>query len=159
MPRADNPRKRRARIHPGSLILFVLLWMSFIAPAAAGQTAAWGVDEFLTPRGEFDLEAARRSAFEGNLDLSGLRLETDPDTGAPILRPEDNRERAAGDENWWCGFHLPGVGGDVYALAVYDGKLIVGGYFNQAGGMLASNIASHGLRRGVDRRRGVRRSR
>jgi len=142
MPRADNPRKRRACIHPGSLILFVLLWMSFITPPAAGQTAVRGVDEFLTPRGEFDLEAARRSAFEGNLNLAGLRLDTEPDTGPPVFLRKEHPQRVAGDENWWCGFHLPGVGGDVYALAVYDGKLIVGGYFNQAGGMLASNIAS-----------------
>lgn len=51
---------------------------------------------------------------------------------------------AAGIESgsWADGFHLPGLGGSVNALAWYDGKVVVGGVIHSAGPMVVSNIVA-----------------
>ncbi len=46
-----------------------------------------------------------------------------------------------GDELWWDGFALPIVDGFVVCAAVYDGRIVIGGRFDQVGGIRASNIA------------------
>ena len=59
---------------------------------------------------------------------------------APDLTPE-------GDTYWADGFAQPGIWGEhnevwrVYAVAVYQGDLYVGGRFDRAGGVAAKNIA------------------
>ena len=84
-----------------------------------------------------------------------------------------------GNDNWWGGFgdpsSSPGTNGTVYAVASYQGRLVVGGGFSTAGGIYVSNIAmwdgaawvglgngsqlhgvrARGLRRSFDRRRGL----
>ncbi len=48
----------------------------------------------------------------------------------------------AGDENWQSGFHLPGLDGVIYAMAVDDvGNIYVGGLFRVAGAATVNNIA------------------
>lgn len=53
-----------------------------------------------------------------------------------------NLPQATGDENWQAGFHLPGVNGDVYALAMdSQGNLYAGGSFTMAGGVPVKYVA------------------
>ena len=47
----------------------------------------------------------------------------------------------ADDSSWWRGFCPPGIDGDGYAIAEGNGNLYVGGEFEHAGGVAASNIA------------------
>lgn len=48
--------------------------------------SARSLGEFLTPDGRFDLEAARRSGYQGSLDLKGFESALDPSTGQPVFR-------------------------------------------------------------------------
>jgi hypothetical protein len=50
-----------------------------------------------------------------------------------------------GNDNWWGGFgdpsSSPGTNGTVFAVASYQGRLVVGGGFSTAGGIYVSNVA------------------
>ena len=134
-----------------ALLLLVLPLHAVVRADEHRAPRARSVKEFLTPAGTFDLEACRQSGFEGSLDLAGMKARLDPATDAPTFAaPGDDPlassaqgddARDEGDENWWGGFGWPGVNGTVYALTVYDGDLIVGGQFTEAGGGPANNIA------------------
>ena len=56
-----------------------------VNPRAPDQ--AKSISDFLTPDGRFDLEAARRSGYQGPLDMGGFRSAIDPSTGQPQFRP------------------------------------------------------------------------
>jgi hypothetical protein len=98
--------------------------------------------DFLTPDGRFDLKAIRASGYQGPLDLKGFHVGTDPRTGEPIFRhlttisPTDDP-----DDIYWSPLGS-GMNGGVLALAVYDSRLIAGGWFTTAGGVSANYIAS-----------------
>ena len=57
---------------------YILIVISLIILAASGmaetpvEPSGASVSDFLTPNGQFDLEAARQSGFEGSLTLTGL---------------------------------------------------------------------------------------
>ncbi|MCX6830373.1 MAG: dockerin type I domain-containing protein [candidate division Zixibacteria bacterium] len=110
------------------------------------------VAEFLTPDGRFDLEATRRSGYQGSLDMKGFESAIDSATGQPIFRPSGTAAAADNpDDIYWdngispC---IPGVCGNywydgyVLAMIIYDGKLIVGGRFTIAGCVFANNIVA-----------------
>ena len=135
-----------------SIMLIAVLVLVLQAP---GDTAASEVNvpsagahpsKFLTPDGRFDLEAARRSGFEGTLDLDGFNVRFDPETGGPLLSPAGFRSvEADPDDIYWAeGFELPipGMDDDVHALAIYDGMLVAAGKFTTAGGVSANRIAA-----------------
>jgi len=51
---------------------------------------------------------------------------------------------ASTDSHWWDGFGTQdqaGLNGDVWAMTVFQGKLVVGGYLTRAGGVPARRIA------------------
>ena len=103
------------------------------------------VRDFLTPDGRIDLKAIRQSGYQGPLDLKGFHVGTDPRTGEPVLSPNANAKVASSpDDTFWTDKFscVNGLDGDCYALCVYDGKLIAGGYFSIANCTLATNIAS-----------------
>ncbi|MDM8006914.1 MAG: hypothetical protein QUV05_12315, partial [Phycisphaerae bacterium] len=111
-------------------------------PAPSGRS----IGEFLTPDGRFDLDAARRSGYEGPLDIEGIESRIDPATGELNFQaafPASSADHP--DDIYWdntispC---VPGVGWSVPALTAYDGKLIAGGVFTTAGGVAASRVAS-----------------
>lgn len=123
------------------------------ASSARGVSAsAPSVGGFLTPQGTLDLPALLRSGGEGAVDLSGYQMSLDAARGAvrvmpngpgsPVSRaPEpDGASRAARAEDWWDGFGSPGVENRVFAMAVYDGALILGGAFTRAGGIEANRV-------------------
>src|SRR5512139_3363060 len=64
-------------------------------PSMSGQESqsdlhrppAKSVRDFLTPDGRFDLEAARRSGYQGPLGMEGLTSTFDPTTNQPIFQP------------------------------------------------------------------------
>ena len=107
-----------------------------------GETAGRSIREFLTPEGRFDLEAARRSGYQGPLDMRGFETALDTSTGQPVFRaaspasPTDNPDDIYWDNSISPSF--PGMNDFVRRLTVYDGKLIAGGNFTIAGGVAAN---------------------
>ena len=104
------------------------------------------IGEFLTPDGQFDLEAARRSGYEGSLDMEGFRSAIDPTTGQPVFQPSMMAAPTDDpDDIYWDNSISPsvaGVGGTVYAATVYNAQLVVGGNFQVAEDVIANYIAS-----------------
>src|SRR5690348_1018072 len=104
------------------------------AACAPGPAAAAAVPlaRFLDAHGRFDLAAARRSGYEGALDLGASGAAADP------------RSAASADPNdgWATIFTPQGVNGVVLALALYNGQVIVGGTFTSAGDIAANGIAA-----------------
>ncbi|TFH64446.1 MAG: hypothetical protein E4G91_05765 [Candidatus Zixiibacteriota bacterium] len=49
--------------------------------------SARGLGEFLTPNGRFDLEAARRSGYQGSLNMKGFESAFNTSSGQPVFRP------------------------------------------------------------------------
>jgi len=98
--------------------------------------------DFLMPDDRFDLKAIRVSGYQGPLDFNGFNVRTDPHTGEPILSPIANTEISRDpDDTSWSPLGS-GMNSDVWALAVYDNKLIAGGWFTTAGGVSANHIAA-----------------
>jgi|GEM_PF-5414703 len=105
--------------------------------------SARSLGEFLTPDGRFDLEAARRSNYQGSLDLKGFESAIDPVTGQPVLRPASPASPADDpDDIYWSALGSGMNVSFVWSLTVYNGNLIAGGYFTTAGGTSANRIAS-----------------
>jgi len=115
-------------------------------PSAQGPSPAPSVGEFVTPTGKFDLEKARRSGYQGPLDLKGFESTRDLLTGDLSIRPSATNQAAADpDDIYWDNSispSLPGVSDPISALTVYDAKLIAGGSFTIAGGVAANYIAA-----------------
>ena len=111
---------------------------------AGYNTRGRSVQEFLTPEGRFDLQKARAMDYQGPLDLSGFDVRMDPTCGQPVIHPSDATAPADHpDDIYWEQVQgLPGTDGTIYALTVYGGRLIAGGYFDVAGDTIAHNIAS-----------------
>jgi len=113
-------------------------------PAVKGAetaTAGVSVGEFVGPDGHIDLQAIRQSGYEGALDMEGFRFDVDPATGQPVLRPSFAAETDSDPDDFYWSPLASGMNGRVYALTVYDGKLIAGGAFTTAGGVAANHIA------------------
>ncbi|MCE5251877.1 T9SS type A sorting domain-containing protein [bacterium] len=104
------------------------------------------IGDFLTPDDRFDLEAAQRTDFQGSLNMNGYEPGIDPATGQPVFRPGKSASTAGyPDDIYWdntISSSYRGFNDKVYALTVYDGKLIAGGDFNVVGGVGASRIAA-----------------
>ncbi|MDF1543744.1 MAG: hypothetical protein P1R58_01435 [bacterium] len=102
------------------------------------------VERFLDRNGRFDLDAIRNSGYQGPLDLGDTEFITDSITGEPLV--SGTRATASDpDDIYWDNAispSLPGVDSRIYATAVFQGKLIAGGYFTTAGGVSASSIAA-----------------
>jgi hypothetical protein len=134
-------------------VMFVFGACAPIAWADGGaSTPRRDVGEFVTPQGTVDLDALLKSGVDGAVDLSGYRMTLDEAQSAIRAIPDGpgsfsgaapepaSASRATGDENWWGGFGSPGVNDRVFALAVYDGALILGGEFRAAGGVGATGV-------------------
>ena len=113
---------------------------------AGPQPSGRSIGGFLTADGRFDLDAARRSGYEGPLEIEGVESRIDPATRELNFQASFPASLADHpDDIYWdptispC---VPGVDGSVCALTVYDGKLIAGGYFARAGGVGANRVAS-----------------
>ena len=104
------------------------------------------IDEFVRSDGRIDLEALRKSGYQGPLDLKGVDVHVDPKTGGLSARLSNSAPSSADpDDIYWDNSispAFPGVNGRVFALAVHENKLIAGGTFDSAGGVASSNIAS-----------------
>jgi hypothetical protein len=113
-------------------------------PVSQAECEKRSVKDFLTPDGRFDLAAARASGYQGPLDLDGFDVRIDKKSGSPKIH--QTPPRALGDHPddiyWQEGFHLQGIDGSVFALAIFDGQLIAGGAFQVAGNTIAHNIAA-----------------
>ncbi|MBI5267927.1 MAG: hypothetical protein HY851_11915 [candidate division Zixibacteria bacterium] len=112
-----------------------------------GESAGPKVTGFLTADGRIDLAALRASGYEGGLNLDGAEINIDPRTGEPIVGSGPVSSVAAApnpSDIYWedNGLYPPGVAGDVNALAVYHGKLIVAGQFWSAGALITRNIVA-----------------
>ena len=113
---------------------------------ALPQTPAVSVSDFLTPDGRFDLDAIRRSGYQGALDLKGVGVRINDKTGEPgvgiagLKSPADHPD----DVYWGNGLspEFAGTEKEVNALTVYNNLLIVGGSFNVVGGIAVNGIAA-----------------
>ena len=128
--------------------LINIMFMTCVVVLTAGpgeQCRADGklpITDFVLSDGAVNLEGIRATGYEGGLDLSSGRVFLDPTTGEPVVTTAG---RDIGDNDYWAdGFHSRQLGGpgDVYCMAVYNGDLIVGGYFQTAGDTIARNIAA-----------------
>ena len=113
---------------PRLLAVFLLLVL-----APAGVLAARG--EMLTesviprPTSFLELESIRRSGYEGSVDVTGL-------PASEQLTPSKHQQIASPDDYYWFdGFWATGMNSDVLAAAVFQGDLIIGGRFSNAGGV------------------------
>ena len=114
---------------------------------SSNSSSGKSIGDFLNPDGSFDLEAARRSDYQGSLKMDGFESIIDPATGKPVFKPTESVDAPSRDHPddiyWDNSFPCPsGVNDAVSALTVYDGKLIAGGYFAFAGCDSANYIAS-----------------
>ena len=127
----------------------LLLVLMFVSPVLSTEkdkdiASDRSVQEFITPDGRFDLEAARASGYQGALDLKGVDIRLDAISGQPLFNQSDaNTPTDHPDDIYWeSGHNLQGIDGMVYAMTIYNGLLIVGGYFDVACDAIAYNIAS-----------------
>jgi len=65
---------------------------STVSPRLPDRTKS--VSDFLKPDGSFDLEAVRRSGYQGSLDLKGFQSAIDPVSGQPLFRQAGTNETA-----------------------------------------------------------------
>ncbi len=102
------------------------------------------IQEYLTADNHIDLQAIRSSGYKGALNLNGFDIKLDPVTGDPIVRVArgDYSKSSPDDVYWEGGFCSPGCDAYIWAMTVYDNKLIAGGEFTTAGGVTANYIAS-----------------
>ncbi|MGE0886034.1 MAG: FG-GAP-like repeat-containing protein [Blastocatellales bacterium] len=89
------------------------------------------LEKVLNPDGSLNFEAG----FSGSLDARGWRLEYAPD-GAPRFVPL----LASDDDNWDSQFSLPGMNGNVNAIAVTGNEVYVGGLFTSASNITANRV-------------------
>jgi trimeric autotransporter adhesin len=112
----------------------------------ASENSERSIREFLDPDGCFDLEAARRSGFQGSLNISGFEGDIVNATGQPVFNPVAKKAASENpDDIYWdnrMSSSIPGVNYNVSVFTIFNGKLIVGGYFTIAGGVIANYIAA-----------------
>ncbi len=104
------------------------------------------IEEFVFLDGRIDLEALKKSGYQGTLDLKGFDVGIDPKTGEPVVQVSASSASPSDpDDIYWDNSISPsllGLGDIVFALAVYDSNLIVAGQFTAAGVVSAGRIAS-----------------
>jgi hypothetical protein len=133
--------------------VLVLAWLSGAGVALAGgavgptpleeHRTGPSVGEYLTPDGTLDLEALRSSGYEGALDPEGFVVRADGRRGLFAEPAQPSAAASDPDDMYWSeGFHVSGLSSGVWALAVYDDKLIAGGAFTTAGAAEANHIAA-----------------
>ncbi len=108
-----------------------------MASVVLAQTPAQpSVREILNPDGTVRLDR------EGGYSVEGYEIQMD-ENGQPRFVPkgEAQTQSTSGTWNSVGTGSGNGVSGTVYALAVYNGELYVGGFFWQAGGLSANSIA------------------
>ncbi|PKK82979.1 MAG: hypothetical protein CVT49_10975 [candidate division Zixibacteria bacterium HGW-Zixibacteria-1] len=123
-----------------------LIIISAFSCFASGETKSDkmpSVGTFLTADGQFDLEAARQSGYQGSLDMEGFESAIDPATGQPLFHPASPADDP--DDIYWdnnTSPSIPGVEDQVQAMAIYNGSIIIAGFLTVAGSVIVSNIAS-----------------
>ncbi len=99
---------------------------------ASASSAAIPLEDLLAADGTLQILPGQH----GSIDARGWRL-VSQNGEAPRFAPQ-----APGDEQWWDGFHLNGLDGEVHALAFDNqGNLYAGGHFAAAGTVIVNNIA------------------
>lgn len=87
------------------------------------------VEGFLDENGRFDLNAVRKSNYQGPLNLDGMQIGIDPFTGAPMVSSKSTMV-ADPDNIYWNNSispSMPGVDADISAMTIFQGNLIVRG--------------------------------
>lgn len=112
---------------------------SLVAP---NQSMRRSLSDFVTPDGRFDLEATRRSGYQGSLDIRGCHSAIDSATGKPIIRRSASSQPSDDpDDVYWdnsISLQVKEIPGGVLSATVYDGQLVVGGYFDSSAGNIAA---------------------
>ena len=94
-------------------------------------------NDFLTPTGALDLMGLQRNGREGAVDLTGseVHMNVDPNHQGSLIVSNMSSQEEYEDLLWWDGFQGSLVEDRVLAVAVYNGDVIAGGYFQSAGGV------------------------
>jgi hypothetical protein len=145
---AELPRTH-APLLPGWFVLALLVFSLTISqPAGPGlaepaePAKVPSVERFLAGGSRIDLERIRKSDYEGALDLAGLHATIDPQTQELVFAPESATAAQHEDDIFWLdGFGPRKIQGLVFAIAIYDGEVIIGGKFVTAGDKTVNRIA------------------
>jgi hypothetical protein len=129
--------------------LALIATVSAAPPVTPPTDKGPSVRQFMTPDGRIDIDAVRRSGYQGPLDLNGIDMRVDPRGGAPMVSTSSTQSPASDpDDIYWDNSISPDTisgllnHGPLKALAVYGGKLIAGGQIWKAGGIKTGNIAA-----------------
>jgi hypothetical protein len=132
------------------IVLFALAALLAVLPASARtcdlvNLPAYypNIGLFLNADGRVDVATIRNLPFEGSLDLSGFTLSFDSTTGEPVFTPNGQAPSHAGAAvSHRAAGQCPGISGTVLTAVFYDGRIVVGGTFGQAGEQKACNVAA-----------------
>jgi len=121
-----------------------------VKPAASSsdeKAEKKSIEEFVSPDGRIDLEAVRKSGYQGPLDLDGINFLIVPKTDEPMVQVSASSASPSTDPDdiYWDNSispTIPGVNERVYDFVIYDSKLIAAGMFTAADGVTANYIAS-----------------
>ena len=126
--------------------LLALSVSSVLAAESAPVPPGKSISEFVSPDGRINLDAVRKSGYQGPLDLKGLNVRIDSKTGEPLVQSAPKSASASDPYDiYWDNSISPSIASvDLFVLAVtvYDNKLIAGGGFTVIGGVSANYIAS-----------------
>jgi hypothetical protein len=126
--------------------LALIVAVSAEPPVSPPADQGPSIRQFMTPDGRIDINSVRSSGYQGPLDLTGVDVRVDSRSSPPMVAafsPQSPTDDP--DDIYWDNSispSIPGVNGPVFAMTIYDGELIVGGYFSAAGGVMANNIAA-----------------
>jgi hypothetical protein len=112
----------------------VVLCLFALAGTASG--AGEGIDSgkrdvalFVNTDGSLNMDAIRRSGYQGNLDINDFDVTFDPVTGQPVFQPSGTRAAEDDpDDIYWVNSispSVPSVGDSVYAATACSGNLKV----------------------------------
>lgn len=131
-------------LHRLGIHLLPLLFLSLLSVSVA-QEPAVTLEGRLNPDGTLDPSRGDGISF----DIEGWRMTLDS-TGQPHFhrvseaKPLNDRELLGeavdGDATWDDRFGPPGINGPVFAMAVHNGSIYIGGRFSLTGSIIANNV-------------------
>ena len=127
-----------------SLAFLTIISNQIQADENSGKSQRKSVGDFASSTGSIDFDVLRRTGYEGPLDLEGVNVFIDSVTGEPLVEfAQTSGGSLVPDDIYWDNTisPLPGVNGEIKAMAVHGSRLYVGGEFSEIGGITANHIA------------------
>ncbi len=147
MEKLDLSISKKSLLEMSLRTLCVMLFITILinADKAMSKTGsdekALKIHNFVLADGRLDMEAIQKAGYEGAIDLNGLTVQVDDKSGEPVFQNNSAGGLVPGDENWSNEFALRGASRMVFAIAIWNDQLVIGGKFTQAGPALANHVA------------------